>query len=489
MGSLVAAARGPCDIYASGGTPCVAAHSTTRALYGDYQGPLYDVRRGSDNQTIAIMPMTAGGVADASSQDAFCTRTTCLISMIYDQSGHANNLRQAPSGGAAVGEEDGFDFAASAVGAPVTLNGQKAYGVFIQPGSGYRIDDTNDIAVGNEPEGIYEVLDGTHFNDGCCYDYGNAETSNTDNGAGHMESVYFGDNTVWGSGAGAGPWIMADMENGLFSEGALGNNPNDAIITYRFTHAIVKGKSTNHWSIRGGNAESGPLETFYSGPRPGGYFPMQKEGAIILGIGGDNSDGAQGTFYEGAMTKGYPADEIEDEVHSNIVAAKYAITSLTSGPTLAAGSDISVRAGFPSGSTKYMVYNETTVYLKDVTLASGNNLKEMATFTVTVGNGNSGCFSYESVDNPGSYLRHSGFKLSCDPDDGTMLFAGDSTFCPETGLDGKGTSFRSWSYPTRYWRRYNGSVYIGQNGGPFEFDSAHEYNDQASWVVRSGFDA
>ena len=28
-----AAASLPCDIYAAGGTPCVAAHSTTRALY------------------------------------------------------------------------------------------------------------------------------------------------------------------------------------------------------------------------------------------------------------------------------------------------------------------------------------------------------------------------------------------------------------------------------------------------------------------------
>ena len=25
--------QGPCDIYAAAGTPCVAAHSTTRALY------------------------------------------------------------------------------------------------------------------------------------------------------------------------------------------------------------------------------------------------------------------------------------------------------------------------------------------------------------------------------------------------------------------------------------------------------------------------
>jgi hypothetical protein len=27
------AAKCPCDIYAAGGTPCVAAHSTVRALY------------------------------------------------------------------------------------------------------------------------------------------------------------------------------------------------------------------------------------------------------------------------------------------------------------------------------------------------------------------------------------------------------------------------------------------------------------------------
>ena len=35
-----AATTGPCDIYASGGTPCVAAHSTTRALFGSYGGAL-----------------------------------------------------------------------------------------------------------------------------------------------------------------------------------------------------------------------------------------------------------------------------------------------------------------------------------------------------------------------------------------------------------------------------------------------------------------
>jgi len=31
------------------------------------------------------------------------------------------------------------------------------------------------------------------------------------------------------------------------------------------------------------------------------YDPMRKQGAILLGNGGDNSNGSQGTFYEGAM--------------------------------------------------------------------------------------------------------------------------------------------------------------------------------------------
>ncbi|KAJ9478443.1 Alpha-L-arabinofuranosidase [Pseudozyma hubeiensis] len=311
-------AGGPCDIYASGNTPCVAAHSTTRALYSSYTGPLYSVVRSSDNSVKNISPLSAGSVANAASQDSFCSGTSCYIKEIYDQSGRGNHLTLAPNGGAASG--DGL---ASATAAPVTLNGHKAYGVYVTPKVGYRNDNTNGIATGNEAEGIYAVLDGTHYNDQCCFDYGNAETSNTDTGNGHMEAVYFGDNTYWGSGSGSGPWVMADLENGLFSGYNPKQNTNDPAINYRFVTGIVKGDSSNLWAIRGGNSQSGGLSTFYSGQRPSGYYPMKKEGAIILGIGGDNSNSAQGTFYEGVMTSGYPADATENAVQANIVAAGY----------------------------------------------------------------------------------------------------------------------------------------------------------------------
>src|SRR5215472_4730865 len=53
--------QGPCDIYAAAGTPCVAAHSTTRALYASYNGPLYQVMRLSDRRVkdIGVVAPTA----------------------------------------------------------------------------------------------------------------------------------------------------------------------------------------------------------------------------------------------------------------------------------------------------------------------------------------------------------------------------------------------------------------------------------------------
>jgi hypothetical protein len=60
---------------------------------------------------------------------------------------------------------------------------------------------------------------------------------------------------------------------------------------------------------------------------------MKKQGAIILGIGGDNSKGAQGTFYEGVMTSGFPSDATENSVQANIVAAGYSPSSGGTGAT------------------------------------------------------------------------------------------------------------------------------------------------------------
>jgi hypothetical protein len=457
-------------------------------LYGSYTGALYQVIRGSDQATTTIAPLSAGGVANAAAQDSFCAGTTCLISIIYDQSGRGNHLTQAPPGGFNGPEANGYDNLASATGAPVTLNGQKAYGVFISPGSGYRNNAASGIATGDAAEGMYAILDGSHYNGGCCFDYGNAETSSRDTGNGHMEAIYYGDNAVWGTGSGSGPWIMADLENGLFSGSSPSQNTADPSISYRFVTAAIKGEP-NQWAIRGGNAASGSLSTYYSGSRPSvsGYNPMSKEGAIILGIGGDNSVGAQGTFYEGVMTSGYPSDQTENAVQANIVAAKYATTSLVSGPSLAVGSSVSLRATTACCTTRYLAHSGSTVNTQVVSSSSSTALKQQASWTVRGGLANSGCVSFESADTAGSYLRHSNFVLLLNANDGTKQFKEDATFCPQAGLNGQGNSVRSWNYPTRSFRHYNNLLYLGSNGGVHTFDTASSFNDDVSWVVGAGF--
>jgi hypothetical protein len=296
-----AATQGPCDIYAAAHTPCVAAHSTTRALFAAYNGPLYQVKRSSDGATTNISPLSAG-FANAATQDSFCAGTYCTITEIYDQSGHGNNLTIGPAGG-----NSGADIGANAAALPVLAGGHKVYGVYISPGMGYRNDHTSGVATGSQPQGAYMVTSGSHVNNGCCFDYGNAETNNDDNGNGHMDAVYFGTLCWFAPCTGSGPWVQADLENGLFS-GGNGNNPNNRGNNSTFVTALVKNNGTTTYALKGGNADSGSMTTWYSGalPTTSGYAPMHQEGAIILGTGGDNSNSSAGSFFEGVMTAGYP---------------------------------------------------------------------------------------------------------------------------------------------------------------------------------------
>ncbi len=168
------------------------------------------------------------------------------------------------------------------------------------------------------------VTSGTHVNNRCCFDYGNAETSGNDTGNGHMDAINFGTECWFSPCSGSGPWVQADLENGLFAggNGSWTNNKGNAS---PFVTALLKNNGTTTYAIKDGNAKSGGLTTEYSGALPnlGGYTPMQKEGAIVLGTGGDDSNGSDGSFFEGVMTAGYPTDAADNAVQANIVSVGY----------------------------------------------------------------------------------------------------------------------------------------------------------------------
>ena len=300
----------PCDILAHS-TPCVAAFSTTRALYSSYTGALYMVTRKSD-MTSANIGLLPGGYANAAKQDAFCAHTTCTIVRIYDQSPNHNDLTPAPPGGAAKGPgPDGYDLPAVANALPVTIAGHKAYGIAIFPGMGYRIDHPKGTAVNGQPEGVYMVTSALQLNSRCCFDFGNAEANNLDNDAGHMDAI-----NIMCHGAPCKPDAGLDMENGIYGHLAV---PAGTI----FVTDMGASDGQHQYAIYQGNAQHGDLTTTGLIPLPKGYQPMKQEGAIILGIGGDNSNWASGYFFEGVMTQGMPSAKTMNALQRNIIAARY----------------------------------------------------------------------------------------------------------------------------------------------------------------------
>jgi hypothetical protein len=85
-------------------------------------------------------------------------------------------------------------------------------------------------------------------------------------------------------------------------------------------------------------------------------------------------------------------------------------------------------------------------------------------------------------------MRHNNFALTVTKNDNSKQFKEDSTFCPQAGINGQGNSIRAWGYPTRFFRHYANVMYIATNGGPqHTWDAASGFNDDASFVVSTGF--
>jgi non-reducing end alpha-L-arabinofuranosidase len=266
-------------------------------------------------------------------QDSFCGTSACTIFRVYDQTGNGNFLEaQTPDTTLGTGENahPGYrgQSAANAKADPLTVGGHPVYSLFTWTAQAYWNDGSKTgMPLGAEPQGVYMVTSGTHFNEGCCYDYGNSQVDRKYSGGPMMDTIYFGNDTMWGTGAGEGPWVMADMEDGMLAWGNGGQNPNSVSLPFPFVTAIEKNDGTTTFALKGGDATQPTLTTMWDGPLPGSKKPMKKQGAIVMGAGGDccysNNNGSEGTFYEGAIVAGYPSDATDQAVQANIVEAGY----------------------------------------------------------------------------------------------------------------------------------------------------------------------
>eukprot|EP01079_Euglenida_sp_SAG-EU17-18_P007064 gene7064-6700_t len=171
IGAAAAAAEGPCDVYRAAGTPCVAAHSVVRAMYDSYDGPLYTVRRASDNSTRDIGLKAGTRMADAPALEAFCNApapTRCSVVQIHDQSGRGNHLEAVV---VAEGNVHGWPTAhINPMRDPLSVGGHTDNKPGTNSGTmGFRSNRVNGnasgVAIGDEEESVYMVTSGVHYNE------------------------------------------------------------------------------------------------------------------------------------------------------------------------------------------------------------------------------------------------------------------------------------------------------------------------------------
>jgi non-reducing end alpha-L-arabinofuranosidase len=270
--------------------------------------------------------MSVDGFADTATQDTFCGTSVCTVSLLYDQSGNGNTLKTGSPGTTSGGTYSNTnDFESSANKKSLTVGGHKVYALYTNAREGYRTAlgvKGKNVPLGNVAEGIYELADGTHAGTACCWDFGNVSPDPTVYVT--MNTIFFGTG-FWGSGAGSGPWFMGDFEGGVWAGGtgaSTVNNPSSPSLKVPYALGILH-TPVGKYALRMADVSSATdLTTAYDGAIPSGKT-WGNAGAIVLGLGGDNSNNSFGTFYEGAVTVGSPSNATDLLIMKNIQAAGY----------------------------------------------------------------------------------------------------------------------------------------------------------------------
>jgi len=137
-------------------------------------------------------------------------------------------------------------------------------------------------------------------------------------------TLFFGTG-YWGSGAGSGPWFGGDFEGGVWMGGSTatpGANSSNPSMGVAFALGVLH-TPVGKYSLRMADVSTATdLTTAYDGAIPSGKT-WGNAGGIVMGVGGDNSNNSEGTFFEGAVTNGAPSTATDLLIMKNIQAVGY----------------------------------------------------------------------------------------------------------------------------------------------------------------------
>jgi hypothetical protein len=169
-------------------------------------------------------------------------------------------------------------------------------------------------------------------------------------------------------------------------------------------------------------------------------------------------------------------------VATNVAGAAVSSTLATG---LVTNQRISLRvttAGYTDRSLRHQDGAALTAVVND---SSADLLKQDATFTVRAGLADATCYSFESVNFPGQFLRHRNWRVYKDANDNTDLYKKDATFCAQAPRAGgtNNVSLASYNIAGAYLRHYGGVVYIAVSGGSNQWDAAGSFDADTTWNV------
>ncbi len=167
---------------------------------------------------------------------------------------------------------------------------------------------------------------------------------------------------------------------------------------------------------------------------------------------------------------------------TTIVALPLAAAAPGDGAGLRVGQTFTLAVTTPGYTDRVLRHVGATTRTAAISSSSSAAERGSASFVVRAALDGTPCYSFESVDAPGSFLRHAGFRLTLDPRGDGTVYRQDATYCAQQGLSGQGISLVSRNYPDRHLRHRGSEIWLDR------ITSALDRQD-ASWTFASPLSA
>jgi hypothetical protein len=132
---------------------------------------------------------------------------------------------------------------------------------------------------------------------------------------------------------------------------------------------------------------------------------------------------------------------------------------------------------------RYLRHSDGLGYTAHVDTTSPALLKQDATWTVRPGLGDARCYSLESVNYPGQYLRHASSRVRMAAKDGTSQFNRDATWCSRPSVTSAGVSLEALDFPGKYLRHYNSELWLAGDGGAQPYETHTSFGPDVTWII------